>query len=27
MKDQDSVDACNARDMAMVVTGFRHFKH
>ena len=27
MKDQDSVDACNARDMAMVVTGLRHFRH
>ena len=27
MKDQDSVDACNERGMAMVVTGLRHFKH
>jgi len=27
MKDQDSVDACNQRDMAMVMTGLRHFKH
>lgn len=27
MKDQDSIDACNERDMAMVTTGFRHFRH
>jgi phosphoribosylaminoimidazolecarboxamide formyltransferase/IMP cyclohydrolase len=27
MKDQDSIDACNERGMAMVMTGFRHFKH
>ncbi|RNI29854.1 bifunctional phosphoribosylaminoimidazolecarboxamide formyltransferase/IMP cyclohydrolase PurH [Rufibacter immobilis] len=27
IKDQDSVDACNARNMAMVMTGVRHFKH
>ncbi len=27
IKDQDSVDACNARGMAMVFTGIRHFKH
>jgi phosphoribosylaminoimidazolecarboxamide formyltransferase / IMP cyclohydrolase len=27
MKDQDSIDACDARDMAMVMTGFRHFRH
>ena len=27
MKDQDSVDACNQRDMAMVMTGLRHFRH
>lgn len=27
IKDQDSVDACNARGMAMAFTGVRHFKH
>ncbi len=27
IKDQDSVDYCNANGMAMVFTGFRHFKH
>ncbi len=27
MKDQDSIDACNSRDMAMVMTGYRHFRH
>ena len=27
IKDQDSIDACNQRDMAMVMTGFRHFRH
>ena len=27
VKDQDTVDACNKNDMAMVMTGFRHFKH
>lgn len=27
VRDQDSVDYCNAHDMAMVVTGVRHFKH
>lgn len=27
MKDQESIDACNQRGMAMVTTGFRHFKH
>jgi len=27
IKDQDSVDYCNANDMAMVKTGIRHFKH
>ncbi len=27
MKDQDSVDACNQRDMAMAMTGVRHFRH
>jgi phosphoribosylaminoimidazolecarboxamide formyltransferase / IMP cyclohydrolase len=27
VKDQDSIDACNRLDMAMVMTGFRHFRH
>jgi phosphoribosylaminoimidazolecarboxamide formyltransferase/IMP cyclohydrolase len=27
IKDQDSIDACNQREMAMVVTGLRHFRH
>lgn len=27
IKDQDSIDYCNAHDMAMVTTGIRHFKH
>jgi phosphoribosylaminoimidazolecarboxamide formyltransferase/IMP cyclohydrolase len=27
VKDQDSIDFCNAHDMAMVITGYRHFKH
>lgn len=27
VKDQDSVDACNKHGMAMVMTGFRHFRH
>lgn len=27
VKDQDSIDFCNANGMAMVFTGFRHFKH
>lgn len=27
IKDQDSVDYCDANDMAMVMTGIRHFKH
>ena len=27
IKDQDSVDYCNANNMTMVVTGIRHFKH
>lgn len=27
IKDQESVDYCNAHDMAMVMTGIRHFKH
>jgi phosphoribosylaminoimidazolecarboxamide formyltransferase/IMP cyclohydrolase len=27
IKDQDSIDACNRNKMAMVLTGYRHFKH
>lgn len=27
IRDKDSIEACNARDMAMVTTGIRHFKH
>ena len=27
VRDQDSVDLCNANGMAMVFTGLRHFKH
>ena len=27
MRDQDSIDACNERGMAMVMTGHRHFRH
>ena len=27
IKDQDSINYCNAQNMAMVFTGFRHFKH
>lgn len=27
IKDQDSIDACNAQGLAMVLTGVRHFKH
>jgi phosphoribosylaminoimidazolecarboxamide formyltransferase/IMP cyclohydrolase len=27
VKDQDSIDSCNAHNMAMVFTGVRHFKH
>lgn len=27
IKDQDSIDYCNAHKMAMVLTGIRHFKH
>ncbi len=26
-RDQDSIDHCNDREMAMVFTGYRHFKH
>lgn len=27
IRDNESVDWCNAHDIAMVITGFRHFKH
>ena len=27
VKDQDSIDFCNKANMAMLITGFRHFKH
>ncbi len=27
VKDQDSIDYCNKAKMAMLITGFRHFKH
>ena len=27
IRDQESIDRCNANGMAMVTTGFRHFKH
>jgi phosphoribosylaminoimidazolecarboxamide formyltransferase/IMP cyclohydrolase len=27
IRDQDSIDVCDANGMAMVVTGVRHFKH
>ena len=27
IKDQDSIDFCNKNEMAMVMTGIRHFKH
>ena len=27
IRDNESVDYCNANDIAMVTTGFRHFKH
>jgi phosphoribosylaminoimidazolecarboxamide formyltransferase / IMP cyclohydrolase len=27
IKDQDSIDACDKNGMAMVMTGFRHFRH
>ena len=27
IKDQDSVDYCDANNIAMVMTGIRHFKH
>lgn len=27
VRDQDSIDYCDAKDMAMVITGNRHFRH
>ncbi len=27
VRDQDSIDFCNAHNMAMVFTGYRHFRH
>ncbi|MDR1652294.1 MAG: bifunctional phosphoribosylaminoimidazolecarboxamide formyltransferase/IMP cyclohydrolase [Prevotellaceae bacterium] len=27
INDQKSIDLCNTKDVAMVITGFRHFKH
>jgi phosphoribosylaminoimidazolecarboxamide formyltransferase/IMP cyclohydrolase len=27
IKDQDSITSCDQHNMAMVFTGFRHFKH
>jgi phosphoribosylaminoimidazolecarboxamide formyltransferase/IMP cyclohydrolase len=27
IKDQESIDYCNANGMAMVITGYRHFRH
>ena len=27
IKDQDSIDYCDAHDQSMYMTGFRHFKH
>ncbi len=27
IKDKESIDYCNAHNMAMVITGNRHFKH
>jgi phosphoribosylaminoimidazolecarboxamide formyltransferase/IMP cyclohydrolase len=27
IKDQLSIDYCNANNMSMVITGTRHFKH
>ena len=27
VKDQDSIEVCNTNGMAMVMTGFRHFRH
>ncbi|MEO0225972.1 MAG: bifunctional phosphoribosylaminoimidazolecarboxamide formyltransferase/IMP cyclohydrolase, partial [candidate division WOR-3 bacterium] len=27
IRDQESIDACNEKDIAMVFTGYRHFRH
>lgn len=27
IRDKESIDYCDANDMAMVTTGVRHFKH
>jgi phosphoribosylaminoimidazolecarboxamide formyltransferase/IMP cyclohydrolase len=27
IRDQESIDYCNEHNMAMIITGFRHFKH
>ena len=27
IRDQETIDYCNAHDIAMVTTGIRHFKH
>jgi phosphoribosylaminoimidazolecarboxamide formyltransferase/IMP cyclohydrolase len=27
IRDQDTIDYCNANGIAMVITGIRHFKH
>jgi phosphoribosylaminoimidazolecarboxamide formyltransferase/IMP cyclohydrolase len=27
IKDNESIDYCNANKVAMAVTGYRHFKH
>ena len=27
MRDQESIDYCNNHNMAMVMTGIRHFRH
>ena len=27
VRDQESIDACNKNGLAMVFTGYRHFKH
>jgi phosphoribosylaminoimidazolecarboxamide formyltransferase/IMP cyclohydrolase len=27
MRDQDSIQACDEHEMAMVLTGIRHFRH
>ena len=27
IRDQESVDYCDKHNLAMVITGFRHFKH